>query len=247
MQHNNFHVILIEPKDNKNIGAVARAMSNLGFANLHLIAPQNYDATIASVTACWGNSVLNNLQIHGDFNSAIADIEHVIALSGRDAAGKNPAHHLMLPEWTQTLVEYQGHQTGLVFGTEAHGLSNEHLSLCRRVVRIPASVENPSFNLAQSVLLTLYEISRELGDVYSEMPATPPLPTGNDYVQLERLLDAVMIDGGFIRSGSPAPTADTVKSLFRRMEMTEQEMGILLGLFGRVHTTLVRQKPKPPQ
>jgi tRNA/rRNA methyltransferase len=239
---NNFHIILVEPKDNRNIGSVARAMSNLGFAHLHLVAPQNYDATIASVTACWGNSVLNNLQIHGNFQSAIADMENVIALSGRDAAGKNPAHHLMLPEWTRTLNEYTGRETALVFGTEAHGLSNEHLGLCRRVVRIPASVENPSFNLAQSVLLTLYEISRATANLPSDTVNPLPLPTGNDYVQLERLLDAVMLDGGFIRSGSPAPTAETVKSLFRRLEMTKQEMGILLGLFGRVHTTLVRDK-----
>jgi tRNA/rRNA methyltransferase len=240
----NFHIILVEPQNNRNIGSVARAMSNLGFAHLHLVAPQNYDATIASVTACWGNSVLNNLQIHPTFHSAIANSENVVALSGRDAKGKNPAHHLLLPEWTQTLTGHLGHKTALVFGAEDHGLSNEHLQLCRSVIRIPASVENPSFNLAQSVLLTLYEITKALPSTPPTPFVDPALPTGNDYLQLERLLDAVMLDGGFIRSGSPAPTADTVKSLFRRLEMTQQEMGILLGLFGRVHTTLERQKDK---
>ena len=243
----NFHVVLVEPQNSRNIGSVARAMSNLGFSYLHLVAPQNYDPQIAEVTACWGTSVLDNLQQHATFAEAIAPMQNIIGLSGRESAGKNLAHYVTLPDWAATLPPLFPHQTALCFGPEDHGLRSEHINQCQKIVRIPSQSQNPSFNLAQSVLLTLYEINAVTNSLSQDhsIPDNPvSLPTGNDFAQLDRLLTLVMQEGGFIRPGSPSSAPDTIKSLFRRLDMTEQEMGLLLGLFGRVHITLMRRETK---
>ena len=137
------------------------------------------------------------------------------------------------------------HRTALVFGPEENGLRLEHLQRCRWIVRIPSDAACPSFNLAQSILIALYELTKRFagapdnpGDITALAEAD--LPTGNERRQLERLLDAVMQESGFVRPGSPAPVPGIVHSLFRRLDLSRREMGVLLGLLGRVNTTLAR-------
>lgn len=242
-----FHIVLVEPEKSLNIGAVARAMTNLGFRNLHLVAPRGYDRRTAEVTACWATGLLDTLVIHETFDVAVADMGDVVGLSGRD--GISPALSGTLPEWAGDLPHRAPRKTALVFGPEDNGLRVEHLNQCRRVIRIPSAVENPSFNLAQSVLLTLYEITKSLPDAaaLAVPPAPEASPTWSDYFQLDRLLDGVMSESGFVRDGTPAHVPGVVKNLFRRLTMTPQEMGILMGLFGKVDTNLRRApRTRPP-
>lgn len=255
-----FHVILVEPADSLNVGAAARAMMNLGFRNLHLVAPLNYDRPHARVTARRADPILESMVFHATFEQAIAEMDEVVGLALRD--GERPAHYITLPQWTNALPERLGAETdtprkiGLVFGPENSGLRNEHLDQCRWVVRIPSTEAFSAFNLAQSVLLVLYDISRvlsaesplkPLSDASSEnrraarkSPATRP--TWNDYYQLDRHLDGVMRETGFVREGSPEPVPALVRNLFRRLELNPQEMGILLAFFARIHTMLRRDK-----
>ena len=236
-----FHVVLVEPRVSLNVGSVARAMMNLGFRHLHLVAPQGYDRRTADVTACWATPVLDALTIHDTFADAIADMENVVGLSERE--GRNPAQFLTLPRFATDLPTHSATKTALVFGPEDNGLRAEHLNQCRYLIRIPSTAAFPSFNLAQSVLLVLWEIAQ----AGSPEPASEPTrtPTWNDFFQLDRLLDSVMTEGGFVRSGSLGPAPEMVKSLFRRMELNPHEIGLLLSLFGRLQTTLQRQGGAP--
>lgn len=233
-----FHVVLVEPGESRNVGSVARAMKNLGFSHLHLVAPPHFDRVRAEMTACWATDVLDSMVIHPTFEDALRDFEHVIAFSGRE--GKNRGAPMSLLEWGDTLGAAAPVRTALVFGPEDNGLRQEHMELCRLVLRIPSSVACPSFNLAQAVLLALFEIARR------ELPAAPDLPARqappwNDFFQLDRLLDRVMERSGFVRVGTPEPVPGLVKNLFRRIEVDKREMGILLGLFGKLDRVLAKK------
>jgi TrmH family RNA methyltransferase len=238
---NAFHIILVEPAESLNVGAVARAMMNLGFRHLHLVAPVGYDRTRAAITACWAEPLLDSLVIHERFEDAIADMQLVVGLSGR--TGKNREPYTTLPEWVSTLPARPIPKTALVFGPEDNGLRQEYLDLCRWIIRIPSTEENPSFNLAQATLLVLYEIQRTFAPLTDHRSPTTDhrladAPTGNDYQQLDRLVEAVMTESGFLRDGTPAPVPGTIRNLFRRLDLNPQEMGILLGLFNRVYKSL---------
>ncbi len=258
-----FHVILVEPADSLNVGAAARAMMNLGFTHLHLIDPRNYDRPHARVTARRADPLLETMIIHPTFDQAIAEMDEVVGLALRD--GERPAHYVTLPQWTNALphrleptdaVSDTPRKIALVFGPENSGLRNEHLDQCRWIVRIPSADAFSAFNLAQSVLLVLYDITRALAaELPPQTPSAPPTenrraarkslshhPTWNDYFQLDRHLDAVMMETGFIRDGSPQPVPALVRNLFRRLELTPQEMGVVLALFARIHTMLRRGK-----
>ncbi|MBC7804614.1 MAG: hypothetical protein H7145_00495 [Akkermansiaceae bacterium] len=240
-----FHVILVEPQESRNVGSVARAMQNLGFRHLHLVAPRGYDREKAGVTAVWATAVLDGLRIHDTFADALSDMEEVVGLSERE--GRNPAYFVTLPQWSVGLVEREPRRTALVFGPEDNGLRQEHLNQCSWVVRIPSAAENPSFNLAQSVLLVLYKITESYGDAVS-LPAVPVhadprrrttgVPTWNSLAQLDRVLDDIMADSGFASDRSPKPGPEMVKNLFRRLRLNTHEAGLLLSLFGQVRTAL---------
>jgi tRNA/rRNA methyltransferase len=233
----NFRVVLVEPAESLNIGSVARAMLNLGFRDLHLVAPKHYSRDRAKITACWAEHLIDSLHIHPTFAEALDGMEEVVALSLR--AGKNPAHFVTLPQWVGELPERGLRKTALVFGPEDNGLRQEHLEYCQYSIRIPSADDCPTFNLAQSALLVLYEITKTFP---RDQPAkvAQDLPTANDFVQLDRLLDSAMRESGFVRPGTPAPTPGVVHNLFRRMSLNKQEMGIVLSFVGRVSTALRR-------
>jgi TrmH family RNA methyltransferase len=239
----NFHVMLVEPAYSLNIGATARAMMNLGFRHLHLVAPKKYDPVRAHSTALAAESILHTMRFHETFPEAIGDMEEVVGLALR--RGRNPANYVTLSEWASQLPQRSTRKTALVFGPEDNGLRFEHLNYCRWIVRIPSTSEFESFNLAQSVLLVLYEIAKALPDAVAlNVPQeVRRWPTSNDLFQLDRLLDNVMRESGFIRGGSPTPTPDAVKNLFGRLDLTTQEVGILLSLFGRIDIALRRNPP----
>ena len=235
---NNFHIILIEPQESLNIGSVARAMQNLGFSHLHLVAPRGYDRERACVTARYASVLLDTMTVHERFTDALDGMQEVVGLALRK--GENPAHYVSLPQWSEKLTERASRTTALVFGPEDDDLRHEHLNLCRWVVRIPTTAAYPSFNLAQSVLLTLYEITRSLPENLALAPTLADAPTENEFVQFDRHLDGVMAASGFVRTGTPAPVPALVKSLLRRCDPTRHELSVLLALFSRVHSSLKR-------
>ncbi len=240
-----FHVVLVEPAESLNVGSVVRAMRNLGFPHLHLVAPHRYDPARARITACSaGQPLLDSLVIHEHFEDALAGMEEVFGFALRE--NENPAHFVTLPAWARDLPTRESRATALVFGPEDNGLRNEHLEQCRRVIRIPSTAEFSSFNLAQSALLVLYEITKAF-PISSSAPALPATagdagPTWNDYYQLDRLLDSVMAESGFVRRDKAAPAPAVIRNLFRRLPLDGREMRLLMSLFGRINTTLLRHR-----
>jgi TrmH family RNA methyltransferase len=239
-----FHIVLVEPAESLNIGAVARAMRNLGFSHLHLVAPRGYDRERAGVTARQAAVLLDTLTVHARFPDALAPFEDVVGLALR--AGENPATYTTLPAWARALPGREPRTTALVFGPEDDDLRKEHLEQCRRVVRIPSAAAFPSFNLAQSVLLTLYEVAQSLGGEAAPPAVDDSAPTWNDYFQLDRHVDGVMQRTGFVRPGSPEPVPSTVRALWRRLDLNRREMGILMALFSRIAVALEQKNTPPP-
>jgi TrmH family RNA methyltransferase len=237
-----FHVVLVEPGDPLNVGSVARAMSNLGFRRLHLVAPPRWDAARAAQTACWATDVLEGAQVHATLAEALAPMQEVVGFTARH--GRNRPRHVLLPAWVAGLAAAPPLERALLFGPEDNGLSAEHISACRWLVRIPSAGENPSFNLAQAVLLTLFELSR------LEWPAeaAPPAPRARegDLQQLERLVEEAARRSGFYGKGTPEPLPGLVKHLLRRIEPDTRELPVLLGLFDRINRTLAGRSPLQP-
>ena len=229
-----FHVILVEPAESLNIGSVARAMSNFGVSNLHLVAPRGYDRARAGVTACWGEGILDSARRWNSLEEAIAPMEDVVGFSSR--SGKNLPAITTLEAFAAELPRTQASRIALLFGPEDTGLRREHLEKCRAIVRIPTSEENPSLNLAQSTVLALYELTKP-----AHRPAlihAEPHSNAASFQVLDGLIDDVLKRSEFLNAGTPAEVPGLVKSLFRRTQPSEREMQILLGMMSRISKRL---------
>ena len=164
------HVVLVEPGNSLNIGACARAMSNLGFDQLHLVSPPRLDLAQAKKAACWAAPLLDKARVHHSLFAALAAMQLVVGFTARH--GRNRPQHWLLPAWGTQWHQAPPQKTALLFGSEDHGLQQKHLECCHQLVRIPSVADNPSYNLAQAVLLVLFEISRT-STLLTENPQQP--------------------------------------------------------------------------
>jgi len=234
-----FHVVLVEPEESLNVGMTARAMMNLGFSRLHLVAPRHYNPRRAARTACWARELLMRAEVHVSLQDALSSMQEVVGLTMLQ--GRRRLNHMLLPQWLLEAGGEPAAETALVFGPERTGLRREHLELCTTLVRIPSSAHNPSYNLAQAVLLVLFEISRA---AWGKCPSPRPSEavTWNEYYQLDRKLDYILEVSGFNREKAPSMQAQVIKNLMRRIKPDRREMGILLAMFDKITGALRRKR-----
>jgi TrmH family RNA methyltransferase len=76
-------VVLVDPNHPGNIGAVARAMKNMGLTELHLVRPKAFPHAEATARASGADDVLDAARVHEEFADAIADCGLVVGTSAR--------------------------------------------------------------------------------------------------------------------------------------------------------------------
>ena len=151
-------VVLLNPQEEGNVGSVARAMRNFGFDDLVLFNPCELKG-VARAFASHGITVLEKAKTVKDFQSAVKGCDVVVGTTGKKGGAKTPKRKAVTPEQLREL-SIKG-KVALVFGNEASGIPNDVLSKTDFVVRIPTSPDYPILNLAQSVVIMLYELAKK--------------------------------------------------------------------------------------
>jgi len=153
-----YRVVLVEPKNEGNVGAVARAMRNFDFGELVLVRPCPI-GTEARKRAMHGVGVLDAAQTVEDFDAAIANVDLVVGTSGIDTASeKRFARIALSPRDLAMRLAPMAGKVALVFGREDFGLFKEEITKCDLLVTIPASKEYPILNLSHAAAILLYEL-----------------------------------------------------------------------------------------
>ena len=152
--------ILVEPAREENMGAAARAMKTMGFANLRLVNPGNHLGERAFATAHASTEILEQAMVFNTLEDAIFDIDLVVGSAAKHRNVKNDYH------WVGDLPKILNEKGGsvntvaIVFGREESGLSNDELALCHLLTTIPMRSKYPSLNLGQAVMVYAYELSK---------------------------------------------------------------------------------------
>lgn len=156
---NNLRVVLVSTRFPENIGMVARACANMGCKNLVLVNPERKDLARASPLATsLGEEILKNLNIYYTLKDAIASSQFIWATTARLGGWRK---NFYSPETAAPIIINQlqkNLQVSLLFGSERNGLKNDELSHTDEIIHIPTQDQATSLNLAQAVLLILYEI-----------------------------------------------------------------------------------------
>ena len=157
-------VVLVRSRNPLNIGAAARAMSNFGFQHLRLVSPWE-PSYLGARSAVGASQVLLQAEVFGHVAEAVADCSLVV---GTSAVGERELHHpLRMLEQGADLIRHNlaAAPVALLFGSEKFGLSNEDLSHCHWLMRIPTRDEHISMNLGQAVAICLHELARTAASV----------------------------------------------------------------------------------
>lgn len=156
-------VVLVEPKNEGNVGAVARAMKNFGAAELILVRPCALGDE-ARKRAMHGIDLLESARIAPSFAEALAGADLVVGTSGIDTASEKHFARIAIgpSEAADRLATLQG-CVAVAFGREDFGLSEEEIAACDLLVKIPAAEEYPILNLSHAVAILLYELHRVQG------------------------------------------------------------------------------------
>ena len=225
-------IVLHQPRYPENIGSAARAMRNMGLNRLIVVKPENYDVKRALTLATHAASdIILHAVICSDLAIAISDFNYVVGTTARLGGQRKVIRHPA--DLAEKLIPIsQDNSIAIIFGPEDRGLTNEDIRLCHAMVNIPTA-EFTSINLAQSVMLTCYELFK----ASQPEPQTfiPRLATRHEldgmYEQLKDLL--VRID--YIKPDNPDYWINKIRQFFSRMPLRAKEVSIVRGVYRQMN------------
>ena len=214
-------------------------MSNFGFFHLRVVNP--YELAFREARSAVGASpILASAEEFKNLAEAVADCTLVI---GTTAVGPRELQHpVKRLEQAARVIRKRlaASRVALLFGSEKRGLSNEDLSHCHWLLRIPTREEHRSMNLGQAVAVCLYELSRD-----SKSASRPEKRLAATAAALERintvLLDALR-NSGYLKlppttshkRRSPAPTDEKIRRLIHRLHLSSTDADLTLSILRQI-------------
>jgi len=225
-------VVLVSPRNPLNIGAVARAMSNFGLPHLRLVNP--YDVAFQEArSAVRAHYILEQAQVFDNVSSAVADCALVV---GTTAVGHRDLHLPLYPlEAAGELLNQHlaSSPAALLFGSEKFGLSNDDMSHCQWLLRIPTRAEHGSMNLGQAVAICLYELRRNAEAAHTRFDS-PELASAENYELITSALLDVLTRSGYVNERTSQSTELKVRRLVRRLGMPASDVETWRGMLRQI-------------
>lgn len=219
-----------------NIGAAARAMMTMGLTRLVLVGPAAFPHADATALAAGASAVLDDAQVVGTLDDALAGVGLSIGLSARPR--KFAGRVLALRAAAGEAVAAAAHtEVALVFGTEMSGLSNHDLSRCAAVATIAANPAYGSLNLAAAVQVAAWELRMAAlgGEVWT--PRRFAAATHDDVEALYAHATRTLAGLGFYDPQRPRRLLPRLRRLFGRARLEREEVNILRGILARIDET----------
>jgi tRNA/rRNA methyltransferase/tRNA (cytidine32/uridine32-2'-O)-methyltransferase len=223
-------IILVGTTHPGNIGAVARAMKNMGVHDLVLVKPRFFPHEDATARASGADDVLAAARVLNTLDEALSDCIYVAGASARSRTIGWPS---MVPrECAARLVEESHNGTvAVVFGPEKAGLTNADLDRCHTLLTIPTDPGFSSLNLAMAVQILTYEIRvASMDDSQPVTPAEVPLASGDELQYFYTHLEQVLSVSGFLDPDNPRLLMRRLRRFFGRAEPDQNEINILRGI-----------------
>ena len=227
-------VVLVRARNPANIGAVARAMHDLGYRHLRVVNefPVPFAAAKSAVDA---SSVLAAATEPATVAEAVADCTLVL---GTTALGERVLEH---PVWTleqapdrlaETLAANPEARIALLFGSEKTGLSNDELSHCHALLTIPMnapeSSKHLSMNLGQAAAVCLYRLGQH--SLPRTLPEPEPPAAGTDLERVTVMLGEALDRSGYARRHPANTRPEVLRRLVRRMHLNTTDAAVWTGI-----------------
>lgn len=228
-------IILVEPQLGENIGMVARAMANFGLAELRLVNPRDgWPSEKAQAAAAKADHVIERTTVFETLEQALTDLNFVYATTARQRDGFKQVRSPVTAAQTLRQRFVAGERTGILFGRERWGLTNEEVALVDEIVTFPVNPAFASLNIAQAVLLMSYEWMKS---GMEDEAATPfqaadqkPATKGQLFGFFEQIEEALDSRHYFHPPTKVPKMIDNLRAVLSRPGFTEPEISVLRGV-----------------
>lgn len=228
-------VVLDQPQNVVNIAAVIRAMKNMGVSTLRLVNPADFDPYRIEGIAHRSDDIIEATEMFASLEDALADCVMVVGASARS---RTAVRRYIRPRQAATeLLEAATDGNGrvaLLFGREDRGLDNAALDLCHSIVVIPTDPDYSSLNLAQAVMVILYEVlmASELGE--QELPRRGRRANARATREdLEFMFDALekgLARIEFFKARKSQAVITTLRTIFARADIDQRESRLVAAI-----------------
>ena len=227
-------IVLVEPSHPGNIGATARAMKNMALRELVLVAPKQFPHAEATARASGADDLLAQARVVGSVAEALAGCGFVAATTSRER-DQNFRVLDVRAAAERIVAEARTSPAAVLFGAERTGLTNEALESAHALIRIPASTEYLSLNLAMAVQLVAYELFRAAENPVVNGIRTAPLATPDEmehlYAHIADVLETVDFRD---RTQTGTHLMQRIRRVVQRAELDQNELNILRGFLTAV-------------
>jgi len=243
----NIRIVLCRPIYGGNIGAVCRAMANMGLSDLTLVGTANINWDEARKMACAAHDILTNHKSAATIEEAAADCVLVVGATAR--LGLYRQHAVTPREAAPFILEAaQQGKAALVFGPEDNGLNNSELELCNRLIQIPSSNAYRSLNLSHAVMICAYELFTASGS-FEPLGEKSPEADTRMKERMFAMWQEALLKIGFMETDKAQHMMLGVRRIFSRGKLTEDDVRILMGIarqtLWRAEQTGDQRGPKP--
>tara|TARA_B100000700_G_C14918919_1_gene796073 strand:+ start:465 stop:1190 length:726 start_codon:yes stop_codon:yes gene_type:complete len=231
-------IVLVETSHPGNIGSVARAMKNMGLANLALINPKKFPHQEATALAGNATDVLENAKTFPSIQEAVKNSKVIYATSARDRTIEWPtltARDAALEMRELVLNEVQ---VSILFGREDRGLTNEELQLANKHLIIPAHPEYPVLNIAMSTQVVCYELYQAAQNNSVESWQDFPEYTSEELNNLIEHFNETVEALELVDPKNPKQITTRMERMFRRLYPDQMEGNFLRGFLKAVNNRI---------
>lgn len=212
-------------------------MSNFGVSEFRLVNP--YDPSFREARSAVGaTSLLKKALLFSTVAEAVQDCSLTVGTTA--ATNRQPQQPLQaLDDGAKVIRRHlSSGRVALLFGSEKRGLSNDDMSHCHWLMRIPTRPQHASMNLGQAVAICLYAL---LGN-HRWKPASQRVPTAtsNAEERLTHLLLQCLKASGYVKSEADRLAEQKVRSLVRRLSLAEKDAETFLGMLRQILWKLER-------
>ncbi|MFW9988091.1 MAG: RNA methyltransferase [Candidatus Odinarchaeota archaeon] len=246
-----FTIILVQPENAGNIGAIARVMKNFNFKNLIIFNPiERVDNILSYETqgfAMHGKDILFNARIielnnqdnHlSELKNLVEGFDYIIATTARGKNYSNIRRLALFPENLDIPTSEKPLNIAILFGKESRGLTNEEISFADIILRIPTNTHYSALNLSHACGIILYEIFKKINFITIGRGENPVLLADKKDRQILYKMIKNIIDSLKIRSYKEENVFFAFRNIFGRSMISTKELSLILGLFSKVNSVL---------
>jgi tRNA/rRNA methyltransferase len=234
-------IVLVEPREAGNVGAVARAMKNFGLSDLWIVGEHPQLLPVSGWWASGADDLLESARFTATLAEALADAHLTVAttsMRGRTSPVTFTARTLATK--VATLAGQQ--VVALVFGREDRGLTTEELALCQFTAAVPTNEAFPTMNLAQSLCLFAYELSGTAARSESRPAEARELPDAATIERIHERAKELLLEVGFLHEKNREHIYADLRAVVARASLDAREAAIALGIIRQIEWKLRQPK-----